>query len=499
MNKKYSIVSLAALAVIALCGFVLLLPVFRPALVEFLLGAPTRLAEAVAGFEFSSGEFADRSVQWFGEPLSVEEFWRQALSGLEFKFALFLIFALSLYIEWFVLPFKRHSDRVTAAFLTVVIYFAVFPTHMAPHDAILHAGRIEDIAQAIRAGDIPTHFNFQGVSKAGNAMSISYPELFLYVPALLRLTGMPLLLVYKLLLIMINSAAVLVGFYSMRMITKSRYIALIFSALYGLCIFRLSVLSLACAVGQALGMAFVPLAIAGIHRILYGDRKWLTLTIAMTCIIQSHVITTFITCLFIALFLLVNIKKLGKDALDSIGKAAVVCALLNMWFLVPFLTYYKYIEHLPPYSIYYSAVFPRQMVAPIVADRGGELQTRDTIEGELPLSLGITTLLGLIAFFIVRKDALFQRKAGFAGTRSFGTQALCYGLFALFLSSTLFPWEEPPARSLWIPFNFFDKMQFAWRFYIAAAPLLCMAASAGFYFYYITKTGGGGGRRASLR
>jgi hypothetical protein len=479
MKNTYSRAALTLIIFAALLCIALSIPALRAAFVLFLSGLPTRILEMIAGRTFN--------------PHNLEANWNNILLQVLWSLAVFLVCLSVLYAELFVIPFKRRDERTAVLCITVLIFFSSIGVRVSGHDINFHLGRIEDIASAIKTGGIPTHFNYTAASKAGYGSSISYPELFLYVPALLRVIGFPLNLSYKLFCILINAAAIIVAYYSMRKMTRSKHISVIFCALYGLCLYRLVNINLRAAVGESLGMIFVPLAIAGIYEIFYRGRtdkkKWLTLAIAMSGIAQSHIITLFLTSVFIGLFLIVNFRKLNKENIAALGKAAVTTVLLNMWFIVPFLSYYKYLAHSPPGDLYRTAVFPHQIFAPFVVNSGCEAGR--TTAGEMPLSLGITTLLGLIAFIAARKAPLFQRKAPFNHIKQLGMQTFCYGLLALFMASTFFPWVSPPGKSLWLPFNFFNHIQFAWRFFIIAAPLLCMTGSVGLYAWYMTRGGGG--------
>ncbi|MDR2481427.1 MAG: hypothetical protein LBD07_03930 [Spirochaetaceae bacterium] len=487
MKKKYSHLALVFVIVMSFFYAVISIPLIRQQFVSFLCRNSTRLLlESIIG----------RTLN----PLTLESNWDKFITKIIWDGTFLLILSAALYIELCVINFKRSRSKTAVVCITVLLYFSSMGMNTVGGDLHFHLDRIEELACAIRSGDIPTHFDYSVASKAGSGKSIDYPELFLYIPALLRVFGVPISITYILFYILINAATILIAYYSMNRITRSRCIALIFCALYSLCLYRLIDMNLRAAVGESLGMIFVPLTIAGIYGIFYekdenGKRKWLTLAIAMSCILQSHVITFLLTSVFIAFFLIVNVRRINKQIIAAISKAAVVCILLNLWFIIPFISYYKYIRHTMPFDLYLTAVFPRQIFAPFVTDNSRQdLYTRDTTAGEMPLSLGITTLLGIIAFITVWKSPLFQRKVRFNGIKQFGTQALYYGLFALFMASTLFPWVSPPERSEWIPFNFFNHIQFAWRFFIIAAPLLCMTGSIGFYFFYNCKNGGGGAK-----
>jgi hypothetical protein len=119
------------------------------------------------------------------------------------------------------------------------------------------------------------------------------------------------------------------------------------------------------------------------------------------------------------------------------------------------------------------------MFAAFVTNSGGDLWNRGRTNGEMPLSLGGVIGIGLIIFFYVvyinKSDSNNEETKGLVKT---GKVSLLFGLAAAFAASIFFPWYNVR------PLNVFFHIQFAWRFFIMAAPLLSLPAGIGFYLLF---------------
>ena len=106
---------------------------------------------------------------------------------------------------------------------------------------------------------------------------------------------------YHTLIVLINVATAISMYCSVKSITKSKFSAIFGTVLYMLAPYRLCDLYIRSAIGEALAMIFLPLAIAGIYHILLGEKsKWYYLLIGLTGITQSHVLS----CLLIGLVMI---------------------------------------------------------------------------------------------------------------------------------------------------------------------------------------------------
>ena len=376
---------------------------------------------------------------------------------------------------------KNKESNDTVFFIFIIVLVSSLPLindfTQYGHD-LFHLDRIENIKDNLLSGNFPVRLNYcEG--KPGVATPIMYPELFLYIPAIMRILGLPLVLSIKIFNILINLSCTLIAYYSVKQITKSNNIGLIFSGIYSLCIYRLENIYLRFATAEALAMVFIPLVMLGIYHVLCDDeKKWPILVIGITGILQSHIISLFLTGCFLVLFFLFRIKNLNKARIFCLIKSFILILCLNMWYIIPLIVYNNVVELPIKFDIYRTAVYPNQMFATFVKNSGLDLYGRGSTNGEMPLSLGGVIGIGLLFFIYVTYINISNENEKTVLIDKAGKASLLLGSFAAFASSVFFPWFI--IRQLPI----FNIMHFSWRFFSIAAPLLSLPASIGYYFLF---------------
>ena len=347
------------------------------------------------------------------------------------------------------------------------------------HDIVFQLQRIENIKVNLLAGQFPVRMNYLADMNVGVPSPAMYPELFLYFPALLRILGIPLVFSVKVFQILINLSCALVSYYAVKQITKSESIGLIFSGLYTLCIYRLENMYLRFAIGEAAAMVFIPLIMLGIYEILYNEHgKWHIFTIGITGLLQSHIILTFLTGCFLIIFIITSIKRFNRERVFALIKSSVCILLLNIWFIIPFITYYNLVDLPGRLDLQDTSVYLHQLFATFVNNAGNDLMARGATNGEMPFSLGGVIGIGLIIFIYMIIVNKRNHNGELEGLEKQGRISLILGLIAAFAASALFPWYDVR------PLNLFYFLQFAWRFLGIAAPLLSLAAGIGFYLLF---------------
>ena len=131
------------------------------------------------------------------------------------------------------------------------------------------------------------------------------------------------------------------AWFCMKRLTGDRYVALTAMLLYCSMPYRISCMYYRYALGELLAIAFIPLVIAGLYEIVYGNKKkWPILTIGISGIIESHILSTLLIVIFCVLMVLACIARIIKDRRwIYLIMAALSAAVLNMGFIVPFLYY----------------------------------------------------------------------------------------------------------------------------------------------------------------
>lgn len=339
--------------------------------------------------------------------------------------------------------------------LTVLALIATIPIlndfQASAHDLLFHYSRINGITDWLR--NLTFDYSTMRISMAehngyGYITPIMYPQLFLYISALLRLMGCSMMLSYKLLIFLANCAAAYIACFSYTRIFHSRQIGILSAALYVLNIYRLASIYTRGALGEFLAMVFLPLLFYGMYEIFYGNhRRWQYAFLGFSGIIQSHIITVLIAavCCCLALFFALRGLYHNRKRLLSLCTAATATLLANLWFIVPFLQYMNLdlSANRPSSRLHYTGVYLSQMFSSF-ASNGTSLYETGTTAQEMPLSVGTIVLIGMILFvsyaFVSRKYARQLRKKGI--------YCLIAGIIALFASSIYFPWNPIIATSL---------------------------------------------------
>ncbi len=210
----------------------------------------------------------------------------------------------------------------------------------AGHDIVFHIARIEGIARGLTSGQFPVRIHGGTVNDYGYPNSLFYPELLMYIPAILSLFKISVVTAYKVYLIFINILTIGISYYSFKKLFNSRYIALAVSIIYLLNPYRLMVLYQRSAIGEFTAITFLPLILYGLFAIIKGNKKeWLHLTIGATGVLQSHFITTELVVIMCIVVFIVSFKDLfsSERRILYLIYAATATVLINLWFIAPML------------------------------------------------------------------------------------------------------------------------------------------------------------------
>ena len=347
------------------------------------------------------------------------------------------------------------------------------------HDLTFHLYRIEGIKDALLSGQFPARVAPTPFYGYGNANSQYYPELFLYVPALMRIAGFSVQAVFLMLLFTIHLGSALISYASFDYLFKEKKKAILISAFYTLAFYRLEVVHYRYAIGEALAMMFLPLFIAAFMRLTEEGKKDFKarrrnvtlLVVTFTCILQSHLLSCLML-VFVGLVLLATyFKRIIKNRtwIDLLI-AMVITVLLNLWFLLPLkqamgLDYYMRAE--TNADIGENALFVSQLFFPTGQFDGVTEDIVYGIRGEMPLSLGLSCAVVFVILLVFVPLIWKKRKEEKSAKMFF----LCLALTVLymFMCTNLFPWYLVREGGK-IFAKLFGVIQFPWR-YLSLATL----------------------------
>ncbi|MFA9376829.1 MAG: hypothetical protein ACERKZ_08745 [Lachnotalea sp.] len=386
-------------------------------------------------------------------------------------------------------PTQENRKKMLVIFslvaITIIASYPMFNNYIIKGDDIaFHLTRIDGIKSGLLSGQFPVRVHTSTLYHYGYAVSIFYPELFLYIPALLRIAGVSLTGTVQIFIILINFATASIMYFSAYKISKVRSIGILSSILYVLASYHLCDIYNRFAIGEVLAMAFLPLVIYGVYELLCNDyTKWKIAVVGATGLLQSHIILTAVTIALVGVVVIICIKNLrDKNRLIACVKASAMVVLLNLWFIVPLVSMMKQdmsvtslgrdVENL---SLYVTQLFQNF----IINGKSRNIIGTD-LEGVMSLNIGFSIILGIMLFvYVVINNRMKNKKE-----LNLITSLLGLGLLCAFATMNLFPWK------IIVEIPLLGKMarmiQFPWRLLAFAVAFLSIVAAYGI-FYFVKK------------
>ena len=336
-------------------------------------------------------------------------------------------------------------------------------------DMRFHVNRIVGIADGLANGQFPVRMDYTLNNGYGFVNSILYPDLFLYLPAVLCLFGLSAMNAYKLFVLLINISAACIGYYSFRRILRDDRLGMVCTVLYLLVPYRLVNLYTRAAVSEALANVFFPLLFLGICELFFGNcKKWYLTVIAATCILHSHILSVEICLFFVLCVVLLRIvpiihSKEYSRILCAL-KALVVFLLLNLWFILPFFT-----EFGQDYFI-----LTRRLDLSEDTPSLWQLFFSDSdAYYNKTISLGFALLAGTLVYLFYR----YYKNAFDDTDKKTGFYCLLFGGFSCYAVTEFFPWSL--IQSTEFGNKYVAAMQFPWRMLGFASLFLCILVTLG--------------------
>jgi len=298
---------------------------------------------------------------------------------------------------------------------------------------------------------------------------VFYPRLFLWIPAVMVAVGMNISNAYRIFLLLINVATVLVSYKCFDRMSQNKIWALAVSAMYTLNYYRMNDLYLRASIGELLFIAFFPMVLYGIYAIFRkGEDRWFALMLGATFILQSHMIGTLLTAMtgivMIAAYGVYNLvkNKSIKAEIITLVKAGIGTVAVNLWFLLPLAYYIRQdfvmFTVVPEYFAKYQQPFFDMFFK------------RSDLDGTEILS-HMGPLMGCVFVLIIAAVVIAAIKAKKIPE---GTVILLSSVLVLFTASVYMPWTKLAAN----PAVYFviDSLQFSFRTISVFLALLAMAA-----------------------
>ena len=237
---------------------------------------------------------------------------------------------------------NKYKDYFLLILLAIFIgiYFACPFSNGTLHlgaDTGFHLTRIDAWYKAILEGVKYPYMWWYANFDFGYPTPLYYCQLLLFPAVWLISKGISLIVSYKIYIIcLMIDATLFVGLCQFKISKGKKFVTLLTMCIYLVNPHQVTSIFRRSALGETMGLVFIPLALLGIYYVLYDDHnKWYVLTIAFTGLVLSHNITFVLTCVLFFLFIIINIKHLNKEIILSIIKAIVTTILLSLFFTLP--------------------------------------------------------------------------------------------------------------------------------------------------------------------
>ncbi|OZG57512.1 hypothetical protein BTIS_1353 [Bifidobacterium tissieri] len=390
---------------------------------------------------------------------------------------------------------KRGKITVIALLVLLLVvdipmYMSYLPISTTGHDLVFHLYRIQGIADALRQGQFPVRVQFSQLNGYGYPVSVLYGDLLLYPAGILCLIGLSVTTAYKVFVLLINAATILITFFVGRKMFSSISLGILAAYLWTLAPYRLEDLYLRASVGEYTALMFFPVLAYGLYGIFLRETgefgfSWLWTTIGCSGIMISH--TVSIILVFPVAFVFVIVGLVHNHSIivwKRLAVSGVISIALTAWFIVPFLDFYKNVnmkvgaltaEEKMDFAALH-AIQPSQLFMLFVPMKGASDPAAD-IAQDMPFGVGWTLLSGVLLFIIaiIMIDGNDQSKNWI----KIGIISVMTTGCVLFASTSAFHWHFS-RFAIWNEvISIVATIQFPWRLLGVASALLVLIACIG--------------------
>ncbi|OON98795.1 MAG: hypothetical protein ATN35_03645 [Epulopiscium sp. Nele67-Bin004] len=232
----------------------------------------------------------------------------------------------------------KDNKKFFISVFCVVLLVAMFPLFRsgvpAGHDFWYHMGRITSIAEGLKDGQFPVKIADNLLNGYGYGSSLFYPDLFLYIPAILNIIGFSLETSFEIYLALCIISLFFTTYLCSKLITKDSTISLGVASLCVLAQYNICNVYVRNALGEIQATVFIPLVIYGFYNFIYEkfDKKHF-LIIGFIGISYCHTISVLLATLVGAVWILMNLKKvLTREKIIGMLQCIVIVFLATAGF-----------------------------------------------------------------------------------------------------------------------------------------------------------------------
>lgn len=219
----------------------------------------------------------------------------------------------------------------------VVILLPTFQKNLVIGDDYeFHLSRIITLAKGLENGEFPVKIHPLFARNHGYASGIFYPNMFMYIPAVLYLIGLNIVQAYNIFLLIMIFFMFVLTYDSIKNITDETNSALIGTILVILSKVMCINLYLRFAVGEFLGLIFLVPIVSGMYDFIYKDfKKTYLLFIGFFGIVNSHIISTIIAIIYCIVYFIIHLRLIKFRNVAKLFAVAILVIMITSSFWMP--------------------------------------------------------------------------------------------------------------------------------------------------------------------
>ena len=346
---------------------------------------------------------------------------------------------------------RDRENRIVIIFFLITMIVATSPLVsrycINGHDLDYHLLRIESLKEGILIGKPFLKVNTLFYGGAGYASTMFYSDLFMHIPALLRVMHVSIGKSFHIYTAIIFVLCYLSTYYCVYRMSMSKFAGTVAAVLLTLCPYHMDDMVVRTACGENAAFIFLPFAIYGIFNVLYEemDKPWV-FGLGFSGLILTHPATCIITVIMGAMIFLLNIRKL-------FGQPRVFVRLCVVSALAILVTSYQWLPMLEQFA---SQKF-------YVSNNWTDLL--DASVGFADLASSTFPCVGIILFALMLPRFFLSRRD--YPILGFTDLMMVFAVIFAIGATNIMPWERVA--------RYFGFLQFPWRLFIMTSPLLAMA------------------------
>lgn len=347
----------------------------------------------------------------------------------------------------------KQSSRQQITFMVIVIVavtgFPYLQKGLCGYfpDLMYHMLRIEAVKDALQEGIFPVRIYDNFFNGYGYGSPLFYPDIFLLLPALLRIASIPPLAVWKIFALCLTAVASLTSYFSIHYICRDREFSIAATFMLMLSQFYLADLCHRVGLSEYLAFIFIPVLIAGIYDFFVreGRKTWL-MGIAFGGLLLSHTIMTVIGVLLTALIFIrmIFVRRENCFLFDKKRMQRLIVTAIGVFLCTAYFTF-PMLEQMASGTFQYMTPWAK------VGDYVQPLSTFFRVTGYFShiayVGIGIPVLILFVVCLFLKRP---ENKWAFF--------FLIGGCGMFLLTTSLFPWAKLNDTIL-------NMIQFPYRFY----------------------------------